>query len=132
MKKSLKSISVLLAFVTILFFAGCKSDMTEDELKKYIKENTYEYEVVSVSQYMKTVPAGLAGTKTQEPRYTFTYIDEEGQLQQEYNVYHSEQGRWKVCLGDENKYVETTDGEYRHSYLYLTKETLKNMGTLSE
>ena len=38
MNKSLKLVSVLLAFVTILFFAGCKSDMTEDELKKYILE----------------------------------------------------------------------------------------------
>lgn len=131
MKKAVKIISILLVLSVVLCLTGCKVEMTEEERQAYIKANTHEYEVVSVHQYIKTQTTRYGHITSQEPRYTFTYIGGDGQLHQESDFYHTEYGLWRVCLGEENKYVETTDGVDTYKYLYLTKETLANMDSLN-
>ena len=131
MKKAVKIISILLVLSVVLCLTGCKVEMTEEERQAYIKANTHEYEVVSVHQYIKTETTRYGHIISQEPRYTFTYIGGDGQLQQIDEFCHTEHGLWKVCLGEENKYVEKTDGIDTYKYLYLTKETLANMDSLN-
>lgn len=131
MKKLLKITSVLLVLIIVMTLAGCKFEMTEEERQAYIKANTHEYEVVSVHQYIKTETTRYGHITNQEPRYTFTYIGGDGQLQRIDDFCHTEYGLWKVCLGEENKYVEKTDGVDTYKYLYLTKETLANMDSLN-
>ena len=39
---------------------------------------------------------------------------------------------WKVCLGEENKYVEKKVRANLYRYLYLTEETLKGMNNYEQ
>lgn len=41
---------------------------------------------------------------------------------------HTEYGLWKVCIGDENKYV-VKDGFDTYRWLYLTEETFNNISS---
>lgn len=86
-----------------------------------------EYEVLSVSTYVAVSTNGWGAVIDQYPAYYFTYIDENGVLHNE-TIHHTEQGLWKVCIGEENKYVEKENSGCR--YLYLTEETLRNMSGL--
>lgn len=88
-----------------------------------------EYEVLNVGNYMEVSTNGFGAVINQYPAYYFTYIDENGVLHDE-TIHHTEQGLWKVCIGEENKYVEKENRGGTYRYLYLTKETLRNMSGL--
>lgn len=91
-----------------------------------------EYEVLSVGTYMEINTGGRWGAIIdQYPAYYFTYIDENGVLHSE-TIHHTEQGLRKVCIGEENKYVEKENKGSTYSYLYLTKETLKGMNNYEQ
>ena len=91
------------------------------------EEPIYEYEVISVWQYIDTDTNVFGGVVNQEPKYCFTYIAGDGQLHQFDNFKHTEYGLWKVCIGDENKYVVKDGITDTYRWLYLTDDTLKNM-----
>lgn len=85
-----------------------------------------EYEVLNVGNYMEVSTNGLGAVIDQYPAYYFTYIDENGVLHDE-TIHHTEQGLWKVRIGEEDKYVEKENRGGTYRYLYLTEETLRNM-----
>lgn len=119
-------LGLLLALVVCL--TGCNAEpMTEEERAAYEASRWHEYQVVSVYQYMKVTKTNYFGAVLdQELRYCFTYIGDDGQLHQFDNFEHTEYGLWKICIGDENKYV-VRDGFDTYRWLYLTEETFKNM-----
>ena len=86
-----------------------------------------EHEVLNVGQYMETHTNGWGAVISQELAYYFTYIDENGNLCDD-TISHSEYGLWKVCIGEENKYVIEKKGADTYRYLYLTEETLRGIG----
>ena len=119
-------LGILLALTVCL--TGCNSQpMTEEERAVYEASRWHEYQVVSVYQYMKVTKTNYFGAVLdQELRYCFTYIGDDGQLHEVDDYEHTEYGLWKVCIGDENKYV-VKDGFDIYRWLYLTEETFKNM-----
>ena len=121
-----KYILGLLLTLTICL-TGCNSEpMTEEERVAYEASKWHEYQVVSVYQYISTKTNNFGAVLDQKLKYCFTYIGDDGQLHQFDDFEHTEYGLWKVCIGDENKYV-VKDGFDTYRWLYLTEETFKNM-----
>ena len=117
---------ILLALTVCL--TGCNlQPMTEEKRAAYEASKWHEYQVVSVYQYMKVTKTNCFGAVLdQELRYCFTYVGDDGQLHEFDDYEHTEYGLWKVCIGNENKYV-VKDGFDTYRWLYLTEETFKNM-----
>lgn len=114
-------------FILSVCLAGCKSEtMTEEERVVYEESKYHEYQVVSVYQYMSTRTNNFGAVLDEELKYCFTYIGDDGQLHQFNDFEHTEYGLYKVCIGDENKYV-VKDGFDTYRWLYLTEDTFKNM-----
>lgn len=114
-------------FILSVCLAGCKSEtMTEEERVVYEESKYHEYQVVSVYQYMSTRTNNFGAVLDKELKYCFTYIGDDGQLHQFNDFEHTEYGLYKVCIGDENKYV-VKDGFDTYRWLYLTEDTFKNM-----
>ena len=88
-----------------------------------------EYKVLSVIPYIEVDTNGYGAVLSQDLGYAFTYIDENGVLHND-TIYHTEYGIWKVCIGEENKYIVEDKGFDTYRYLYLTEETLRNMSGL--
>ena len=126
MKKiSIISILSIISVIISLLLTGC-TPMTEEEKAAYIESRTNRYEVVSVTHYMKPVTNNRGGIINYESAYSFTYIDNNGQLKHYNDFVHYDYGLHKVCIGNENKYVTYHDFDTYH-YLYLTEETLKSI-----
>ena len=130
MRKFLNEILIVVMcclILLVLSLAGYNSrSMTEEERATYESSRTHEYQVTSVCQYIETRTNNFGGIIDQELKYHFTYIGDDGQLHQFSGFEHEESGLWKVCIGDENKYV-VKDGFDTYRWLYLTEETLRNM-----
>lgn len=124
MKKCILSILIM----AMLCLVGCNSEpLTEEEIQAIEESRWHEYKVVSVYQYMKVTKTNYFGAVLdQELRYCFIYIGDDGQLHEFDDYGHTEYGLWKICIGDENKYV-VKDGVDTYRWLYLTEETFKNM-----
>ena len=116
---------LLQLLVVSMILCGC-GKMTEEDRLAYEELHHHEYEVESVYQYIKTETNVLGGIMRQEPRYCFTYIGDDGNLHQFDDFEHTEYGLWKICMGDENRYV-VEDGFDTYRWLYLTEDTLKDM-----
>lgn len=128
MRKFFITMCVLTMFSFCL--VGCNTEpMTDEEYAAYVAARTQEYEVVSVYQYMDIQTNNFGAVLDQDLKYCFTYIGYDGQLHQFDDFEHTEYGLWKLCIGDENKYVVQELGLDTYRYLYLTKETLANMET---
>lgn len=124
MKKYILGILIIL----MLCLTGCNFEpMTEEEQAAYEASRTHEYKVISVYQYIETQTNRFGGVIDQELNYCFTYIDGDGQLHQFDGFNHTEYGLWKLCIGNENKYVVKEKGFDTYRWLYLTEETLANM-----
>lgn len=128
MGDSMKKYILGILIVLTLCLVGCNSEPLTEEEKQAIEESRWhEYQVVSVCQYMKVTRTNYFGAPlSQELRYYFTYIGDDGQLHEFEDFEHTEYGLWKICIGDENKYV-VKDGFDTYRWLYLTEETFKNM-----
>ena len=124
MKKYVLGFLIVLSICLI----GCNSEsMTDEERAAYEASKWHEYPVISVYQYMKVTRTNYFGAVLdQEPRYCFTYVDIDGQLHEFKDFEHTEAGLWKICIGNENKYV-VKDGFDTYMWLYLTEETFNNM-----
>lgn len=124
MKKYILGILLIL----VMSLTGCNSEpLTEEEKQAIEASKWHEYQVVSVYQYMKVTKTNYFGAVLdQELRYCFTYIGDDGQLHEFDDYEHTEYGLWKICIGDENKYV-VRDGFDTYRWLYLTEETFNNM-----
>lgn len=113
--------------MAMLCLVGCNSEPLTEEEKQAIEESRWhEYQVVSVYQYIATQTNNFGAVIDQELRYCFTYIGDDGQLHEFEDFEHTEYGLWKICIGDENKYI-VRDGVDTYRWLYLTEETFKNM-----
>lgn len=119
---------ILLVLMTSL--TGCNSEpLIKEEQAAYEASKWHEYQVVSVYQYMKATKTNYFGAiLDQELRYCFTYIGDDGQLHEFDDYEHTEYGLWKVCIGDENKYV-VKEGFDTYRWLYLTEETFNNISS---
>lgn len=121
---------ILLFPILTLFFVGiiaCDYEsMTEEERISYELSRNHEYKVMSVYQYIETRTNNFGGVMEQKLKYCFTYIGDDGHLYQFDGFEHMNNGLWRVCIGDENKYV-VKEGFDTYRWLYLTEETLKNM-----
>ncbi len=115
-------------FALSICLTGCNSEsMTDEERVAYEASKWHEYQVVSVYQYISARTNNFGAILDQELKYCFTYIGDDGQLHQFDDFEHTEYGLWKVCIGDEDKYVIREDGFDTYRWLYLTEETLNNM-----
>lgn len=112
---------ITLIILTLFLFSGC--DLKEH---KTPEPTTSEYEVVSVSRYIKTYTNRFGGVNRQEPVYCFAYIDKDNVLHEIDNFKHTEYGLTKVTIGDENKYI-IQDGIDTYRTLILTEKTLSNI-----
>lgn len=114
----------------LLILTGCNNcDEQTFEISSNIYEElgAHEYKVISVYQYFKATKTNFFGeVLDQELRYCFTYIGDDGKLHEFNDFEHTEYGLWKVCVGDENKYV-VKEGFDTYRWLYLTEDTLSNM-----
>lgn len=119
------NLSFLLLLIMLLI-TGCDIGYMHNPRPEPLQK---EYEVLNIGNYMEVNTNGWGVVINQYPAYYFTYIDENGVLHDE-TIHHTEQGLWKVCIGEENKYVEKEDRGGTYRYLYLTKETLRNMSGL--
>lgn len=113
--------------ILLVCLTGCNSKpMTEEERAIYEASKWHEYEVISVYQYISTRTNNFGAVLDQKLKYCFTYIGDDGQLHQFEDFEHTEYGLWKVCIGEENKYV-IKDGFDTYRWLYLTEDTLGDM-----
>lgn len=112
-----------LLLLTMLLMTGCDIGYMYNPQPEPLQK---EYEVLNVGNYMEASTNGFGAVIDQYPAYYFTYIDENGVLHDE-TIHHTEQGLWKVYLGEENKYVEKKVRANLYRYLYLTEETLRGM-----
>lgn len=113
--------------ILLVCLTGCNLEpMTEEERAIYEASKWHEYEVISVYQYISTRTNNFGAVLDQELKYCFTYIGDDGQLHQFEDFEHTEYGLWKVCIGEENKYV-IKDGFDTYRWLYLTEDTFKDM-----
>lgn len=113
-----------LLLLTMLLMTGCDIGYMHNPQPE--PPPPKEYEILNVGTYMEISTNGWGAVIDQYPAYYFTYIDENGVLHDE-TIHHTEHGIWKVCIGEENKYVK----KEAYRYLYLTKETLRNMSNLN-
>lgn len=120
-----KLLTILL--LTMLLITGCNIGYMNNPQPE--PPPPKEYEVLSVIPYIEVNTNRYGGVTSQKLGYAFTYVDENGVLHND-TIYHTEQGLWKVCIGEENKYVEKENRGGTYRYLYLTKETLRNMSGL--
>ena len=123
-KKSFTLLFLCFILISSVFFSGC---MTEQEKAEYMQQHTYEYKVVSVQRYLFPITNGWGGVLRYETRYSFSYVDGKGQLYEINDFYHTPYGLWKVCVGEENKYVVQDDGMDSYQWLYLTEETFNRL-----
>lgn len=116
--------------ILMIFLFGCDSKPLTEEKKQAIEASRWhEYQVVSVYQYMKVTKTNAFGAVLdQKLRYCFTYIGDDGQLHEFDDYEHTEYGLWKICIGNENKYV-VREGFDTYRWLYLTEETFNNMSS---
>lgn len=106
---------VILLLITLLLVCACFFGCANEPHEPVVRE----YRVISVQTYMKvTSTNGFGAILDQDLRYNFTYIDDQGNLYQFKDFYHTEYGRYKLCVGTENKYVVKDN----YHYLYLTEE----------
>ena len=117
-----KLLTILL--LTMLLITGCDIGYMNNPQPE--PPPPKEYEVLSVIPYIEVDTNGYGAVLSQNLGYAFTYIDENGVLHND-TIYHTEYGIWKVCIGEENKYVEKKVRANLYRYLYLTEETLRGM-----
>ena len=112
-------------FLLFLLYAFLSYNTPSIPVNEYNRIYVKEYDIVSVSQYIKYETNAFGGITKSYPAYTFTYIDK-GSLKTVNEFVHHEYGLSKLCIGEENKYVVDSYGGGTY-YLYLTKETLSNI-----
>lgn len=128
-----KFIIVFTILSTLLISWAIKKDMSETPEQKEARiaaweaSKHHEYEIVSVSQYIKTETNGLGAVIKQEPAFYFTYIGDDGQIHDYKDYTYSNYGLRKLAIGDTNKFV-IEDGFDTYMWLYLTKDTMNNIG----
>lgn len=115
----------ILILLIICCFTGC--GLTEEERAEFEAKHTYEYEVLSVRQYVSQKTNRFGGVIDEKLKYAFTFLGHDGQMRTVEDFQHLDYGLTKVCIGDKNKYVVKEQGIDEYRYLYLTKETLMNM-----
>lgn len=119
---------MLLLVVIATYIDYTFTPISDNDIKRnYEKQkNIQEYKVMSVYQYMKVTKRNCFGAAvSEEIRYDFTYIGDDGNLYEFRDFENTECGLWKICLADQNKYVIKKDGIDTYMYLYLTEETLR-------
>lgn len=118
-----KILILLLAVLCIVCFVSCG-------LVKDAQESTpqvQEYPVVSVDKYLAARTNNFGAVLGHDLKYCFTYIGSDSQLHTVSDFEHTEYGLWKVCLGEENKYIIKESGLDTYRYLVLTEETMKKL-----
>lgn len=122
----MKKYLLCILLVLLVCLNGCSLEPMTEEWAAYETSKMHEYQVVSVYQYISARTNNFGAVLDQELKYCFTYNDD-GQLHQFEDFEHTEYGLWKVCIGDENKYVVKKDGFDTYRWLYLTEDTFRNM-----
>ena len=130
MKKFLKSdlfgelLGGFLALVIVLGFIGGLMLITEAAENKPAVENTYE--VVEVNQYVHQVSNRFGGNIRNYVRFSATYIDDEGNVQVQSNLYDSGSDHCRVIIGDENTLTIRKHAGSTTYTLVITEEMLKS------
>ena len=117
---------ILIIITSIIFSVIC---LVSCAPKAEIEPQTSEYKVLSISSYYKVTRTNTFGAiLDQELSYTFTYIDDDGNIYQFEDFEHIP-GIWELRLGDENKYVVIDSGLNTYRYLYLTEEMFNKLSS---
>ena len=117
----MRKLLILIMIVTVLTvsFISCGQVSTETQRS--------EYRVLSISSYYKVTRTNTFGAiLDQELRYTFTYMDNDGNIYQFEDFEHIPR-TWELRLGDENKYIVVDSGSNTYRYLYLTEEMFNKL-----
>ena len=116
-------ISIIITFCCLFTMPSCTSNGTNNKIKYNDKT---EYEVCSVMEYIENETNGYGGILNTYSCYSFTYIDDNGDIQTIDNFRNNPYGYTHLKkTSKSNKYV--IDGS--HKYLYLTKETLNGLSS---
>lgn len=111
-----------IAFCCLSTMPSCTSSGTNNKIKY---NNKTEYEVCSVMEYIQNRTNYNGGILETYSCYSFTYIDNDGDIQTIDDFQNNPYGYTHLKIGKSNKYV--IDGDYK--YLYLTKETLSSLSS---
>ena len=97
-----------------------KADATETYVEA---PSASEYEVYNVNLYVQNETNGYGAITGSHMAYSFTYIDENGNIKEETDFRNYKEGTTRVKIGKENKYVIDN---YVYT-LYLTKDTFSTL-----
>ena len=86
------------------------------------KINTKEYKVSNVSIYIQEETNFFGKIKEKHTAYSFTYLDDNGNIQEVEDFQNREHGLTKVKIGEKNYYEVKDDGMDCYRTLYLTKK----------
>lgn len=115
-------IVITIAFCCLSTMPSCTSSGTNNKIKY---NNKTEYEVCSVMEYTQNVTNQYGGIIKTYSCYSFTYIDNNGDVQTIDDFQNNPYGYTHLKISKSNKYV--IDGSDK--YLYLTKETLNSLSS---
>lgn len=114
-------IAIILTVITTMILCCCGYEISEEDSNT---ETIKEYEVLTVCLQFSTETNNWGAITDQDMCYYFTYLDENGELQEREFFRHSKYGNSKIKVGKENKYII---GDFEEETLVLTKETLRNI-----
>lgn len=115
-------IAIIITFCCLFTMPSCTSNGTNNKIKY---NNKTEYEVCSVMEYTQNVTNQYGGITKTYSCYSFTYIDNNGDVQTIDDFQNNPYGYTHLKISKSNKYV--IDGSDK--YLYLTKETLNSLSS---
>ena len=98
------------------------ASLTPTKQAEYLETQKVRHDIVSVNQYIVTETNRFGGIRDTYVAYTFSYVDEKGNLHQIDNFVHYDSGYTQIQIGDRDQYV--IDEYEGKKYLILTEETL--------
>lgn len=82
---------------------------------------------MSVYTYTEYVTNLFGGVLSEDIKYGFMYVGDDGQPHEFKGFVNTKAGLYKIYLGDSNKYVTEQKGWDTYRYLYVTKETFNTL-----
>lgn len=101
------------------------ASLTPTQQAEYLETQKVRHDIVSVNQYIVTETNRFGGIRDTYVAYTFSYVDEKGNLHQIDNFVHYDSGYTQIQIGDRDQYV--IDQHSDKKYLVLTEETLSRI-----
>lgn len=119
----------IIAVFTTIIFTGCPRAEAEEGTGEPVSSSVETYDLLTVTQYIAPHHTSSYGDISSfRAEYYFAYLDDEGNFQEVCGFEHNPMKSEEICIGETNKYVIVVNGPQVNKYLYLTKDTIANMG----